>query len=190
MGMADGWIEAEFEAIFREHYERIVRVVQRVLRSDAEAEEVCAEVFLRLYRAGPSVAAGGMIGGWLYRSATRAAIDALRRSQRSGLKEELDSESCVFEKDPPDGPLNRLLRNERIAEVRAVLTRLKVKKAQILLLRYSGFSYQEIAEAMRMKVSSVGTLLARAEVEFSELYVKQQRSRPGTPQLATAKEGQ
>src|ERR1700755_2430421 len=45
ISMSDRWIEAEFEAIFREHYQRIVRVIRRVLKSDFEAEEVCAEVF-------------------------------------------------------------------------------------------------------------------------------------------------
>ena len=48
--MSGRWVEAEFEAIFREHYGRIVRVIRRVLQRDSEAEEVCAEVFLRLYR--------------------------------------------------------------------------------------------------------------------------------------------
>ena len=63
--MSDLWVEAEFESIFREHYPRIVRVTRRVLRRDAEAEEVCSEVFLRLYRGGPGVAHGGLVGGWL-----------------------------------------------------------------------------------------------------------------------------
>lgn len=187
--MADGWVEVEFEAIFRQHYERIFRVVLRVLRSNAEAEEVCAEVFLRLYRAGPGIASGGLVGGWLYRTATRAAIDLLRANCRQGLKEELNIELIDVEKDPAEGPLNRLLRNERIAEVRAVLAKLKKSRAQILLLRYSGLSYQEIAEAMQMKASSVGSSLARAENEFSMLYEKQQLKR-STPQLAAAKEGQ
>ncbi len=42
--MSDRWVEAEFETIFREHYQRIVRVTRRVLQRDSEAEEVCAEV--------------------------------------------------------------------------------------------------------------------------------------------------
>ena len=57
VSMTSRWVEAEFEAIFREHYGRIIRVTRRVLQRDSEAEEVCAEVFLRLYRTGPSVTA-------------------------------------------------------------------------------------------------------------------------------------
>jgi len=173
MAMAGTWIEAEFEAIFREHFERMVRITRRVLRSDAEAEEVCADAFMKLYRSGPGVAAGGAAGAWLYRVATRASIDRLRHSKRRGVEEELDAESCGEANDLAD-PLTRVMRSERISAVRSALARLKPEKAQLLLLRHSGFSYQEIGEAMQVKAASVGTMLARAEAEFSTEYQRRQ----------------
>ena len=188
VSMSGRWVEAEFEAIFREHYGRIVRVIRRVLQRDSEAEEVCAEVFLRLYRTGPGVAADGLVGAWLYRTATRASIDALRANRRRGA--EIDDEGAMQSEDPTEGPLTLLLRQERIAEVRDVLAKLKVDKAQLLLLHHSGLTYQEIAQAMQMNVHSVGTRLARAEAEFSALYERHQRRHRKTPQLQTAKEGQ
>lgn len=184
--MRDRWVEAEFEAIFREHYGRILRVVRRVLQRDSEAEEVCAEVFLRLYRSDPGVAAGGLVGAWLYRTATRAAIDGLRSRIRRGVEAEQD---CIEAEDLSEGPLSHLLRQERIAQVRAVLAKMKVERAQILLLRHSGLTYQEIARAMRMDVHSVGSRLARCEAEFSSLYQRQQRRQSKAQQLETAKEG-
>lgn len=189
MSMSDRWVEAEFEAIFREHYQRIVCVIRRVLHSDSETEEVCAEVFLRLYRSGPGVAAGGLVGGWLYRTATRAAIDALRANRRRGVEEDLECAGVVLSEDG-ESPLARLLRAESIAKVRDVLAQLKTEKAQLLLLRHSGLSYQEIAEAMRVRPNSVGTRLARAEAEFSSLYERQQRRSRRTAQWQTAKEEQ
>jgi RNA polymerase sigma factor (sigma-70 family) len=136
--MSDRWIEAEFETIFREHYQRIVRVTRRVLQRDSDAEEVCAEVFLRLYRSGPGVASGGLVGGWLYRTATRASIDALRANRRHGVEEELESDAFAQSEGLAEDPLTLLLRRERIVEVREVLAKLKVEKAQLLLLRHSG----------------------------------------------------
>lgn len=188
VSMSDRWVEAEFEAIFREHYGRIIRVTRRVLQRDSEAEEVCADVFLRLYRSGPDVAAGGMVGGWLYRTATRASIDALRAHRRRGA--EVEDDGGIQSEDPAEGPLTLLLRQERIGEVREVLAKLKVEKAQLLLLRHSGLTYQEIAQAMQLDVHSVGTKLARAEAEFSALYERHQRRHRKTQQLQTAKEGQ
>jgi RNA polymerase sigma-70 factor (ECF subfamily) len=188
VSMTSRWVEAEFEAIFREHYGRIIRVTRRVLQRDSEAEEVCAEVFLRLYRTGPSVAADGLVGGWLYRTATRASIDALRGNRRRGA--EVEDEGALQSEDPGEGPLTLLLRQERIAEVRDVLAKLKVDKAQLLLLHHSGLTYQEIAQAMQVNVHSVGTKLARAEAEFSALYERHRRRQRKTQQLQTAKEGQ
>ena len=188
VSMSGCWVEAEFEAIFREHYGRIVRVTRRVLQRDSEAEEVCAEVFLRLYRRGPSMAADGPIGAWLYRTATRASIDVLRAKRRRGT--EVEGEGAIQSEDPTEGPLALLLRQERIGEVRDVLVKLKVEKAQLLLLHHSGLTYQEIAQIMEMNVRSVGTKLSRAEAEFSQLYERHQRRKRKTPQLQAAREGQ
>jgi RNA polymerase sigma factor (sigma-70 family) len=188
VSMTGRWVEAEFEAIFREHYGRIVRVIRRVLQRDSEAEEVCAEVFLRLYRTGPGAAADGLVGAWLYRTATRASIDVLRANRRRGT--EIEDDGAMQSEDPAEGPLTLLLRQERIAAVRDVLAKLKVDKAQLLLLHHSGLTYQEIAQAMQVKVNSVGTKLARAEAEFSALYQRHQRRDRKTQQLQTAKEGQ
>jgi RNA polymerase sigma-70 factor (ECF subfamily) len=186
MDMASTWAEAEFETIFREHFARMVGVIRRVLRSDAEAEEICAEAFLKLYRMGPGDVAEGTAGAWLYRVATRSAIDSLRRHKRRGFEEQLDAGRTDISDSPGSDPLVRLVREERIAEVRLALARLKAEKAQVLLLRHSGLSYQEIAAAMRIKPASVGTMLARAEAEFSMLYQRQQRLGKHAPRLQAA----
>ena len=187
MVMADTWVEAEFETVFREHFERLVRITRRVLQSDAEAQEVCADAFLKLYRSGPGVLAGGAVGAWLYRVATRASIDRLRKNKRRGLEEELSEETGAD--DPLHDPLNRLMRRERIAMVRAALARLKPEKAQMLLLRHSGLSYQEIAAVIEINAASVGTTLARAEAEFAQRYQQQQKLGKRPPNLQPAKEG-
>jgi len=186
MAMQSTWVLAEFETVFRENFQRLVHVTRRVLGSDAEAEEVCAEAFLKLYRSGPGVLAGGTVGAWLYRVATRASIDRLRTRKRRGLEEELSANESEPAGDPLDDPLNQLMRDERIAEVRTTLAVLKPEKAQILLLRHSGLSYQGIAAAMQITPASVGTMLARAEAEFSAHFQRQQRLSKRAPRLQTA----
>jgi len=188
MAMAGTWVESEFEAIFRKQFERLVRITRRVLHSDAEAEEVCSDAFLKLYRSGPGVLSGGSVGAWLYRVATRAAIDRLRAARRRGIEEELDPETGGEAGEVAD-PLDRVMRNERIAEVRSVLAQLKPEKAQLLLLRHSGLSYQEIAAAMQMKPTSVGTTLARAEDEFLAQFQRRQGLGRRAPNFETAREG-
>lgn len=181
------WPEDEFEGIFREHFGRLLRVTRRVLCSDAEAEEVCAEVFLRLYCGGPGAVEHGSVGGWLYRAGTRAAIDVLRRKRRR-QEQELAEDGGEGLAADADDPLARVLRAERIARVRMALACMKVEKAQILLLRHSGLSYQLIAAVMKIGTSSVGKKLARAESEFHRIYQRQERISREAPRLEAAKE--
>jgi RNA polymerase sigma factor (sigma-70 family) len=188
MNMGSTWVEDEFEDIFRGHFERLLRVTRRVLRSDAEAEEVCAEVFLRLYRKGPQAIGDGSAGGWLYRAGTRAAIDVLR-SNRRRQEQELAEDAGESMAAEAEDPLGRVLRSEEIARVRLALARMKVEKAQLLLLRHSGLSYQEIGAAMKIGATSVGKKLARAESEFQKIYQRQQRITRTAPRLEAAKEG-
>ena len=185
--MAAKWNEAEFASIFREHYQQTLGIARRVVRNHAEAEEVSAEAFWRLYRAGPESVSEGTVRGWLFRTATRAAIDVLRASRHRGEKQELSS---MDPEDRKESALHQLLREEEIGEVRQVLARLDVSKTQLLLLRHSGLSYAEIAAALKVRPTSVGTMLARAEQEFYKLYARKTlRDKNATP-LRTAKEEQ
>ena len=182
--MPGKWNEADFAALFQEHYHRVLGVARRISGSNAAAEEICAEAFWRLYRGGPQIASAGPVYGWLYRTATRAAIDAHRATQRRPQEQ---IPAAFDAEDGREDPLASLLRREEIAEVRGVLARLDVEKAQILLLRHDGMSYAEIAELMGVRPGSVGTMLARAEAAFCKLYRRPVSSNERTPSLLVAK---
>jgi DNA-directed RNA polymerase specialized sigma24 family protein len=55
--------------------------------------------------------------------------------------------------------------------VRAALALIKPGQAQLLALRASGLSYKELAEALEVKMSGIGTMLNRAEEEFRNSYL-------------------
>jgi RNA polymerase sigma-70 factor (ECF subfamily) len=157
---------ADFERIFLQHYATIVAVLWRLLGNRAQAEELAGEVFLKLYRQTWQEEQEHNIGGWLYRVATRLGLDALRQRARHGREALERAEQLPAEANP----LAELLRAERQIRVRRVLAKMKPARAQLLLLRSQGFSYQEIAQAVAVKPSSVGTLLVRAEAEFAKRY--------------------
>src|SRR5438067_12151755 len=77
------------DAIFRAHYERIARVIGRVVHDQARAEELAVEVFLKWWR-NPQ-AQGDNAEGWLYRASVREALDELRRQTRRSRFERLFS---------------------------------------------------------------------------------------------------
>jgi RNA polymerase sigma-70 factor (ECF subfamily) len=163
--------EGAFESVFLQNYARIVAVLVRLLGDRAQAEELADEVFLKLYShpLKPSGQEGHNIGGWLYRTATRLGIDALRAATRR-RRYEAEAAANAHEADDGPDPLDQALRREKCQRVRAVLARLKPAQAQLLIMRHSDLSYKEMALALEVKPSSVGTLLARAEDEFEKHY--------------------
>jgi RNA polymerase sigma-70 factor (ECF subfamily) len=162
------WDEAEFRAVFFRLYARIVGVLVRLVGDQARAEEVANDAFMRLYRQ-PAMQADGNIGGWLYRTAMNLGIDAVRASNRRHKYEEKAGRE--IEHATVDGPLDDLLREEKCERVRGVLATIKPVNAQLLLLRTSGFSYKEIAEALDLKATGIGSMLIRAEAEFRNRYL-------------------
>jgi RNA polymerase sigma-70 factor, ECF subfamily len=140
-------------------------VLFRLTSSRSEAEELCNEVFWRLYRQRVLPNPDGNVGGWLYRTATNLGIDALRKSARR-REHESEAARMAFQSRRPAGPLDGVLRDEKRRRVRQVLARLKPAQAKALILRASGFSYHEVAETLGVKRVSVGTLILRAEEAF------------------------
>lgn len=113
---------------------------------------------------------GGNLVGWLYRTATNLGIDALRAgSRRTRFEQDAARDGGARAAIAEDG-YERTLRGERQRRVRTVLGELRVAQAQLLFLRAEGFSYRELAEALGVEASSVGTLLVRAEAAFAERY--------------------
>ena len=88
VGMKSGEVPApDIEALFRAQYERIARIIARVIRDPARAEELAVEVFLKLSRT-PQAQAGNP-EGWLYRTAVRTGLNELRRETRQNRYERL-----------------------------------------------------------------------------------------------------
>jgi RNA polymerase sigma-70 factor, ECF subfamily len=172
MGMGESssehWDEADFRAVFLEQYARIVGILVRLLGDRSHAEEVANDAFWRLYRQ-PALQIDGNVGGWVYRTATNLGIDALRAANRRHQHEA--TAGRLAEESTAAGPLDGLLREEKCWRVRAVLTAIKPAQAQLLILRTSGLSYKELAEALDVKVSGMGTMLNRAEAEFRKRYL-------------------
>ncbi len=159
------------DALFGAHYERVARVIGRVIHHQARAEELAVEVFLKWWR-NPS-AHGDSAEGWLYRTAVREALDELRRQTRRARLEPF----LAFLPVAPPTPEHQYAATVDQQRVRAVLGRLKRLPAAALILRTEDLSYREIATALQVHPNSVGSLLSRAQDAFRKEY----QSRYGTP---------
>ncbi len=156
-------VSPAFEGLFRAEYARVVGIAHRVLADQAEAEDVAQDVFLSFYRGHPADAPYAQ--AWLHAAAAHAALNALRGRDRRTRREAAQA-MPVNSTAGSDDPAETVATSETREEVRAVLARLPERSAAMLALRYAGLSYAEIAAALDVRASSVGTLLRRAEDAF------------------------
>lgn len=154
----------DFDTTFDAHYPELVRYCHRLTGDRDAAEDAAQESFVRLFDhriEGP----GEGIRAWLFKTATHLIRDRYRVDKnRQRLLEENPVRPTA-----PESPERSLERGEDQQRARAALEALAPRDREILLMRYSGFSYKEIAEAIDVSATSVGTLLARAERRFEEV---------------------
>jgi len=161
---------AAFEALFLATYPRLVSLLRRMLGDSGRAEEIANEAFLKLHSTALPPAARENIAGWVYRTAMNLGIDDLRaRARHAQVSRE--AFTATSSTTHPDDGLQNLLRQEKQRRVRVALSRLRPEWSQILLLRASGYSYKEIAAHLDIAITSVGTLLVRAEAGFEKCYL-------------------
>jgi RNA polymerase sigma-70 factor, ECF subfamily len=163
------WLDdRELELIFAEHYPRVYAVLFRLTGDQAEADDLAAEVFWKLWKKPP--ARDENLAGWLYRVALRLGYNALRSVRRRAQYESRAGE-YEYARSPLD-PASEVEQRSENEQVRAVLRQMSQRDVQLLLLRYSGLSYKEIAQSAGISPTSVGSLLARAEEKFEALFIR------------------
>jgi RNA polymerase sigma-70 factor (ECF subfamily) len=155
--------------LFQENWTKVCGVLYRLVGDRDEAEDLALDAFLQLYRRPP--ADGANLGGWLYRVATRLGFNALRARRRRQRYEEEAGYQALAD-NPAWDPAVIIEQAQERQRVRQTLDRMKPRSAELLVLRASGLSYAEIAAALEVAPNSIGTLLARAELEFEQHYLK------------------
>jgi RNA polymerase sigma factor (sigma-70 family) len=156
---------ADFEHLFTAQWHRLVRILYRMTGNWSQAEDIVQETFLRFHKRQHTLRNPA---AWLYRVSLRLGLDALRGDRRRGRWEQTAFASA----HAPSTPDTHVQLAEQQELVSRVLGRMSKRSAQLLVLRYSGLPFAEIAEIIGLKVSSVGTLLNRAELDFKKRYLK------------------
>jgi RNA polymerase sigma-70 factor (ECF subfamily) len=150
--------DESFEALFTAEYARVAGIANRVLADPHEAEDVAQEVFIDFHRL--HSASAQYAPAWLHRAAAHAALNRLRgarRRQRRELAQAADGSDQTLD------PAKQVEVNEDRRRVRQALAKMAPKPASVLVLRASGLSYAEVAQALGVGIGQVGTLLRRAE---------------------------
>ncbi len=153
----------DFQAVYRELYPSLTRYVYRFTGDADAAADIAQDAFLRLLE---HELPRDEVRPWIFVVATNLARDGVRKRDRRRRLLIANPER----REGLTSPQEDLERSERIEQVRLALDRLSDRDRQMLLMREEGFRYAEIAEAVGVRPTSVGALVARALKRFSAAY--------------------
>lgn len=164
-----GLSQAEFESVFGKYWAHVYRILHRLVVDPTEAEDLALETFVRLHQRLPIEEDDFQLGGWLYRVATNLGLRSIRSFKRRE-QYELTAGKHAIEETPETRPAEVFAQKEELTLARQALALMNERQSQLLVLRYSGLSYKEIASALDLSPTSIGPLLLRAEREFEACY--------------------
>lgn len=173
--------ENAFDLLYERHHRSVLNIAFRLLSSRDAAEDIAQEIFVKLYTSPKSYHPTAKFTTWLYRITYNACIDEMRRSKNTGV---LPEGYDLYISTTDISPESAAESNELARAVQSAIASLPEKqRAAVVLQRYEGLSYQEIADVMKTSLPSVESLLFRAKeslktrlvsyVETTELFQPQ-----------------
>ena len=166
------------------YQDRLVNVLRHLLQDQELAEDLAQEVFLRVYRARNGYTPTAKFATWLFKIANNLASNSRRSAGRrkesafGGSSKRSDDQQLV-EKSALM-PARQLDRRELRDVVRDALQGLNDRQRMAVLLhKFEGMCYADIAATMEISTSAVKSLLSRARESLREKlepYVQEGRS--------------
>lgn len=164
-GSAAQWTPPSWEDVVREHSARVYRLAYRLTGNSHDAEDLTQEVFVRVFRSLPSYTPG-TFEGWLHRITTNLFLDITRRRQRirfEGLGEETAARLSGAEPTPSQAFDDRHLDHD----IAAALADLPPEyRAAVVLCDIEGLTYEEIADALGVKLGTVRSRIHRGRAQL------------------------
>jgi RNA polymerase sigma factor (sigma-70 family) len=185
------WELPSWEEIVRMHSARVYRLAYRLTGNQHDAEDLTQEVFVRVFRSLSSYTPG-TFEGWLHRITTNLFLDGARRKQRirfEGLGDDVAQRLQGTELTPAQAWDERHFDGDIQEALRALPPDYR---AAVVLCDIEGFSYEEIAATLGVKLGTVrsrihrGRAQLRAALAHRERHGTRPHSRPGAKQPRAA----
>lgn len=155
---------AEFDALYREHYHRVLGLCRRMLGGVHDPEEAAQEVFMRGYKGFGSYRTREPFGPWIGAIASNYCIDVLRRGRRAAAIFDDAAGEGPDLADPAENGAMPLISTHRAEAVSRAVEALPDRyRLPIVLAYYADASYDEIADTLNITPNHVGVLLLRGK---------------------------
>ena len=161
------WVAPTWEEVVQNHSAKVFRLAYRLTGNKFDAEDLTQEVFVRVFRSLENFKPG-TLDGWLHRITTNLFLDQARRKSRirfDALAE--DAESRLPGQEP--GPEQSFELNNLDLDVQRALEELPPDfRAAVVLCDLEGLSYDEVAEALGVKLGTVRSRIHRGRTMLRE----------------------
>jgi RNA polymerase sigma-70 factor (ECF subfamily) len=160
------------ELLHRRHRTSVQRLIRRMTGNAAVAEELSQEVFLRVYQARERYEPTASFSTWLYRIAFNRSLNWIRSQNQHRNTTSFDAQPNSFRRlqEPGATPERKLLDKEHVERIREVINSLPPRQRQALILhKYEGLDYTQIAVRMNTTVPAIKSLLFRTYLSLQDL---------------------
>lgn len=156
--------------MYQKYKEPIFSYIYYLAQNTTEAEEICQDVFLKVYLNIDKFEGRSSFKTWIYRIAKNTFLDFRKKSKPEVLTNEMD----VLERfmiANGSTPEDHLLNNESQRYIKETLMEMNEKHRTFIILRdLQNLSYQEISEITDTKLNTVKVAIYRARSEFQKIY--------------------
>jgi len=165
-----------FEALVERYQKRLVGILFHMVGSREEAEDLCQEVFLRIYRARKGYRPRAKFATWLFTIANNLALNHLRRKGRNasvslgGASGSQPIAPVAKGLEGREGTPSAQMRQTELSDLvkEALATLNEDQKMAVLLNKFEEMSYAEIGDVMGRSPAAIKSLLARARNQLRE----------------------
>ncbi|MGE0405975.1 MAG: RNA polymerase sigma factor [Candidatus Korobacteraceae bacterium] len=162
--------DAAYEYLVVKFRRPILGFLYRMAHNSAVAEELTQEVFLRVYRSRHTYNAEAKFTTWLYRIASNLAVNHARdtkheRGEASVSLNEPDEETGMTLDLADQRPTieQEMLQRERMQAIRKHVEALPERqRLAVIMHKYQGLDYRQIADMLKLSESATKSLLFRA----------------------------
>ena len=156
-----------YNLLLERHRKPLISFLFRMVQNECVAEELSQEVFFRVYRSRERYEPTAKFTTWLFRIATHVAINWLRDGHKEEVTGRIDQDrkEGIFSQFPDCKPTaeQSLLALARVQEIQNAISCLSAnQRAAVIMHKYKGFDYGQIARALGCSDSAVKSLLFRA----------------------------
>ena len=159
---------AALDALLRRHYDRVHAVCRRIAGGSRDADDAAQEAMISIVRALDRFDGRSAFSTWIYRIATNAALDELRRrNRRPGLHVVRDDEAAPEVVDPAaeqryEGVVDRQAIDDALGGLAEDF------RAAVVLRDVADLDYAEIAEVLQIPVGTVKSRIARGRGQLAD----------------------